>query len=101
MADAKATVDALNLDAECVQVAVAAQQVCRAGVEAMIAAGGKNLPDAVFMGAYAMVLAYAVKEAMSRFDTSAEAALVAIVTNAQISFEGGFGPWSSTELRPR
>lgn len=97
MAQEFSTVDALKQQVANVQLAVESQRVCRAGVEAMIAAGGNTIQTAEFLGAHAMVLAHAVRVVVAACGVTEEQALQALIGNTRVALAGGLGPWSNPE----
>lgn len=97
MAQEFATVDALMQQIVHVRLATEAQRVCRAGVEAMIAAGGKNIQASEFLGAYAMVLAHGVRVIVGVSGVTEAQALQAIIGSARTVLDAGLGPWTDAE----
>lgn len=101
MAQEFTTIDALKQQVAHVRLAIEAQRVCRAGVEAMIAAGGNSIQTAEFLGAHAMVLAHAVRVVVAACGVTEEQALQGLIGSARAALAVGLGPWTDAagELR--
>lgn len=97
MAQEFATVDALMQQVAHVRLATEAQRVCRAGVEAMIAAGGKDIQSAEFLGAHAMVLAHGVRVLARACGVTEAQALQSILGSVRVVLDAGLGPWTDAE----
>lgn len=96
MAEHCSAIDALKLQVQSVRLAAESQRICRAGVEAMLAAGGTNIRTDAFLGANAMVLAHAVRVLVAA-GASREKAMEILVAQARSALAAGFGPWTDGE----
>lgn len=90
----------LQRDASAVGMAIDAQKIARAGIDAMEAVSGtQGVMTGVFVGTHGMLLAHAVRTLVVANQIAPDAAIAVIMESAKASLALNFTPWSSADTR--